>query len=198
MEHMINAPELPAALHCDHILGFCNHTDHAVIPHIVIGDFDHGTAVHPSENAENTVTVPCEKDDTDTMLACRIAMEHGAHRITIVGGTGGRIDHSLSNVFLLEQLKEQGIDVVLCDGNNRIRLLSKESVTLSPEGFPYFSLIALDQATVSATGCKYPLEQAPLHRSEPYAVSNEITSEAATVTVSGGPVLLIESGMSPI
>lgn len=163
-----------------------------ITPHIIAGDFD--SSPLPSDTEAQIIRVPAEKDDTDTMLACRIAMQHGARQITILGGTGGRIDHSLSNIFLLEQLKEQGMDVVLCDGNNRIRLLLKESVTLSPEGFPYFSLIALECATVSAAGCKYPLDQAPLRRSEPYAVSNEITAEVATVTVSGGPVLLIESG----
>ena len=35
-------------------------------------------------------------------------------------------------------------------------------------------------------------------RAHPYAVSNEIVGDAAEITVAGGPVLLIESGSSPI
>lgn len=163
-----------------------------VTPHIIAGDFD--SSQQPTDTEAQIIRVPAEKDDTDTMLACRIAQQHGARRITIVGGTGGRIDHSLSNVFLLEKLRTLGIETILCDGNNRVRLLLEESISLAREGFPYFSLIALDRARVSVSGCKYPLQNAELIRCEPYAVSNEITTDMATVTVSGGPVLLIESG----
>ena len=167
-----------------------------IVPHIIAGDFD------SSPLLENTtaqiVRVPSEKDDTDTMLACDIAIRRGARSITILGGTGGRIDHSLSNLFLLEKLKQDGVNAILCDGDNRARILCGEILRLSPEGFRYFSLLALDRATVSVSGCKYPLTEAPLHRAHPYAVSNEIVGEAAEITVSGGPVLLIESEFAPI
>lgn len=167
-----------------------------VVPHIIAGDFD--SSPLPENTTAQIIRVPSEKDDTDTMLACDIAIRHGARSITILGGTGGRIDHSLSNLFLLEKLKQDGVCAILCDGDNRARILCNETLRLSPEGFRYFSLIALDRATVSVTGCKYPLAEAPLHRSHPYAVSNEITGKWAEITVADGPVLLIESGVSPI
>lgn len=167
-----------------------------VTPHIIAGDFD--SSPMPEETPAQIIRVPSEKDDTDTMLACDIAIRHGARNITILGGTGGRIDHSLSNLFLLEKLKQDGVSAILCDGDNRARVLSDETVYLSLEGFHYFSLIALDRATASVSGCKYPLSEAPLHRAHPYAVSNEIVGQGAEITVSGGPVLLIESGVSPI
>ena len=167
-----------------------------VAPHIIAGDFD--SSALPACTVAQIIRVPAEKDDTDTMLACDIAIRHGARRITILGGTGGRIDHSLSNLFLLEKLKQNGVDAILCDGDNRVRVLSNETVRLSREGFRYFSLIALDRSVVSVCGCKYPLQEAALHRHHPYAVSNEIIGDAAEITVSGGPVLLIESDSAPI
>ena len=167
-----------------------------VPPHIIAGDFDSSDL--PKNTAAQIIRVPAEKDDTDTMLACDIAIRHGARKITVLGGTGGRIDHSLSNLFLLEKLKQDGIEAVLCDGDNRARILSNETVRLLPEGFRYFSLIALERSTVTVAGCKYPLTEADLHRAHPYAVSNEIVGDAAEITVAGGPVLLIESDASPI
>ena len=167
-----------------------------VHPHIIAGDFD--SSPSPENTTAQIIRVPAEKDDTDTMLACDIAIRHGARKITILGGTGGRIDHSLSNLFLLEKMKRDGVQAVLCDGENRVRVLSDETVSISPDGFRYFSLLAADQAVVSVSGCKYPLTEAPLHRTHPYAVSNEITGDAAEITVSGGPVFLIESGSAPI
>ena len=63
-----------------------------IVPHLVIGDFDHGTEVHPDQNEKNIVTVPCEKDDTDTMLCLKYALQQGFGDVTILGGIGGRLD----------------------------------------------------------------------------------------------------------
>ena len=166
-----------------------------VIPHIIAGDFD--SAPIPEIADAEIIRVPAEKDDTDTMLACDLAIGRGASVIRILGGTGGRMDHSLSNLFLLENLHRRGVTASLCDGQNRICVLENGSRLLSRCGYRYFSLIALEDACVTLTGCKYPLSDAPLTRSLPYAVSNEITAENACVTVSGGPVFLIESEKEP-
>jgi thiamine pyrophosphokinase len=131
------------------------------------------------------------------MLACSLAIEQGVHEILILGGTGGRIDHSLSNLFLLENLRGRGVRAVLCDGANRVQLLRDESAELVRSSYRYFSLFALEDASVTITGCKYPLTDAPLVRTLPYAVSNEITADTAKISVSGGPVFLIESGNAP-
>lgn len=162
-----------------------------ITPHVVAGDFD--SSEKPACGNAEIVAVPAEKDFTDTMLACELAIARGFRRLLILGGTGGRIDHTFSNVFLLEGLKNRGVSAILEDGMNRIRLLQDESCTLAKEHFSYFSLIALEDARVSVTGSKYPLSDAPLKRDNPYAVSNEILEKDATVTVAGGSVLLIES-----
>ena len=164
-----------------------------VTPDIIAGDFDSSA---PPENTGSArlIRVPAEKDVTDTMLACDLAIREGARRIRILGGTGGRADHALSNVFMLENLRQRGVIAEICDGENRIRLLSDESCLLTRTHYRYFALLALEDACATITGCKYPLSRAPLTRSLPYAVSNEITSPQACVTVEGGPVLLIESG----
>jgi thiamine pyrophosphokinase len=162
-----------------------------IVPDVIAGDFDSSPV--PADSAAEIIRVPAETDVTDTMLACDLAIARGANAIRILGGTGGRIDHELSNLFLLENLHLRGIHAVLCDGINRIRLIEKESLSLPRSDFRYFSLLALDDACVTLCGCKYPLTDAPLKRSLPYAVSNEITAEAAQITVNGGPVFLIES-----
>lgn len=165
-----------------------------VTPDLIVGDFDSSSIPSP-DSATEILRVPAEKDETDTMLACRIAMERGATDLLILGGTGGRADHSLSNFFLLEHLRNLGAAARLFDGDNRLRILRNETITLPQEGFRYFSLFALDDAIVSLSGCKYPLSNAPLIRSMPYAVSNEFTEAAAIITVSGGDVFLVESEM---
>ena len=156
-----------------------------ITPHIVLGDFD--SAPIPQTNAE-LLQVSAEKDVTDTMLACTVAIERGATKLTILGGTGGRADHFLSNLFLLESLCDKGIAVSLTDGENTLRILQDETVQVPNRG-GYFSLFALDTCTVTLQGCKYPLTDFVLSRANPFAVSNEVVGETATVSVIGKAIL---------
>ena len=159
-----------------------------VKPDITMGDFDSYKGQLPSDM--DTLRVACEKDVTDTMLACEYAKDKGCRYITIIGGTGGRIDHSISNVFYLEDLRRQGIRVKLTDGENTVQVLIDETVTIPASG-GYFSVFALDKCTVTESGCKYPLSRAVLERQRPYAVSNEVVGEYATVTVEGEAILVM-------
>lgn len=157
-----------------------------IVPDIIVGDFD--SAPKPKLNAQ-ILTMPAEKDDTDTMLACNIAIERGAKNILILGGTGGRADHFLSNVFSLETFCDRNIKAKLTDGENTITVLKDETVVLKNSS-GYFSLFSLGECIVTLSGCKYPLNEYILTRANPsFAVSNEVTGEAANVTVQGKAIL---------
>ncbi len=156
-----------------------------IFPDVILGDFD--SAEVPHTKAE-ILQVPSEKNETDTMLACTVAIERGATELTILGGTGGRADHFLSNLFLLESLCDKGIAVSLTDGENTLRILQDETVKIPNRGV-YFSLFALDTCTVTLQGCKYPLTDFVLTRTNPFAVSNEVAGESAVVSVIGKAIL---------
>ena len=158
-----------------------------VTPDITMGDFDSYRDSLPPDM--NILRVACEKDVTDTMLACEYAKDNGCRYITIVGGTGGRIDHSISNVFYLEDLRRQGVRVKLTDGENTVQVVLDETVTVNADG-GYFSIFALDRCVVTETGCKYPLNKATLVRQRPYAVSNEAVGEYAVITIEGAALLV--------
>ncbi len=159
-----------------------------VTPDLLVGDMD-----SIAEIPENVPIhkVKAEKDDTDTMLAVKIAIDMGADEINIVGGGGGRADHWLSNVFLLESLADRGIKAELHDGINRVLFACDTTVRLYKNG-GYFGILALEDSTVTAEGCKYPMKSSVLKRSHPYAVSNEVTAEYCDVTVKGR-VIITES-----
>ena len=162
-----------------------------VIPTDVVGDFDSMARPTDLPDGVRLLTVPAEKDDTDTMLACSIAVENGCTSLLIVGGTGGRADHGPSNILYLESLRNRGVDALLTDGENRIQVLRDQGVTLPDRG-GYFSVMSLtDSCVVTLSGCKYPLAEATLRREMPYAVSNEVLPGAsATVTVQGTAVVM--------
>ena len=56
----------------------------------------------------DTITFPPQKDDTDMCLAAKEGFEHGYDTFLIYGGTGGRMDHTLSNIQLLSWIANHG------------------------------------------------------------------------------------------
>ncbi len=164
-------------------------------PAVVVGDYDslgHAPEVDPGVEV---ITVPTEKDVTDTQLATELALQRGATDITIVGGLGGRLDHTLSNLAILEDLANKKVRVVIEDGHNRARLLRNDSTILPRSTYTYVSLLALDPLVkgVDIEGVKYPLKNKKLSRTFGYAVSNEITGNCCFISVRKGTLLVVES-----
>jgi thiamine pyrophosphokinase len=166
-----------------------------VTPQILLGDFDSlGKNERIPEEIE-VLQVPAEKDDTDTQLAVQVALEKGATEIVIVGGLDGRLDHTLSNLAILENLYEKQIRAIFTNGQNRARFIRNSGVILLREDFRYFSILAADPVIkgVSVDGCKYPLKKAKLQKTRQYAVSNEIVGNCALIEIKKGGAWVIES-----
>ncbi len=178
--------------------GYNNASRLGVRPGLLLGDLDSidRGALDPDELEHiEKIIVPAIKDDTDTQLAVDTALERGADEIIIIGGLGGRLDHTLSTVFLLEYIKDKGARGVITDGRNRVRIMeSGEELTIK-RGYKYLSLVGLTDTCegVSISGVFYPLKDAVLERKYAFAVSNEITADAAEISLSKGILLVIES-----
>lgn len=172
--------------------GYQNAKAMGVTPMLLLGDFDSiGTLPKEIERLQ----VPAEKDFTDTQLAVDTALKKGAGEIVIIGGLSGRLDHTLSNLSILEDLNQKQIHAIITDGRNRVRYLHSTSTLIARSGFRYLSLLTLSEKAkgVSVEGCKYPLKNQTLNRNFQYAVSNEITGNCALVSIRKGGVYLIES-----
>ncbi|MDU5334218.1 thiamine diphosphokinase [Enterococcus sp.] len=107
-----------------------------IVPDLAIGDFDSLNEAEKEEVFSQVVEVqtsPAEKDDTDTQLALTTAFERYPNaEVTLIGATGGRLDHLLANLWLgveprflpfLRQIKisDQGNDVsYIASGTHQI------------------------------------------------------------------------------
>ncbi|MBQ8716222.1 MAG: thiamine diphosphokinase [Clostridia bacterium] len=174
--------------------GFDNATALGEKPSILVGDLDSIKEKKIPDGVE-IYQVPTEKDLTDTQLAVELALSKGARDIVIIGGLSGRLDHTLSNLGVLEHLTDLGCHGVITDGFNRARFLRNGS-TLIPRGaYTYLSLLAADKTVkgVEIDGVKYPLKNAKLTRSHQFAVSNELTGNCAFISVKKGSIYIIES-----
>ena len=163
-------------------------------PNVIIGDFDHGENDAPSCSTAEFIRVPSEKDDTDTMLCVKYALEKGADEILIVGGIGGRLDHTFANLQALAYAESRGISAILKNGRNEAFLTNVPIKIARRDGW-YLSVFAYDRTCEGITlrGTKYEVENAVLDTNFPLGVSNEITADYAEIDVKKGRLLIILS-----
>ena len=162
----------------------------------VVGDYDSLGHKPDVDKGVEVVTVPTEKDVTDTQLAVEYALQKGAREIVLVGGLGGQLDHTLANLSILEDLLDKRVRATLLDGQSRVRLLRNDSTILPRSGYTYLSLLSLDPVSrgVEIEGVKYPLKGERLHRTlGGLGVSNEITGNCCFISVRKGTILIVES-----
>ena len=100
---------------------------HKILPSYIVGDFD-SVDQKIGDYYCNETKVPIRefnpvKDASDTEIAIRLAMTLGAGEILILGATGGRIDHLWANVQSLAIPFKAGINAVIMDRQNKIRLI---------------------------------------------------------------------------
>ena len=174
--------------------GYKNALELGEKPQLLLGDFDSYTEKLP-DNVE-IIKVPAEKDFTDTQMAIAEALKRGADEIVFIGGLSGRLDHTLSNLSALPELWKARIHAHATDGYNRVRYINSTSTLIPRSGFKYLSIIALTEKLkgVSIEGCKYPLDNKILFRSnQSLSVSNEILGNCALISIRKGEAFIIES-----
>lgn len=161
-------------------------------PQLILGDFDSAPAPGAGDGVP-IMTHPAHKDDTDTMLAAREGLARGYTRFVLLGGLGGRLDHTLANIQLLVFLKDRGADGLLMDRGHTLRVLRQERWTVGRFA-GYLSLLALGgDCTVTLSGVEYPLTRHRLTVGYPLGVSNRVTGEQALVEVHRGTLLAVEA-----
>ncbi len=167
-------------------------------PHIVVGDMD---SVDP--NTLDTLEVagaellrfPPDKDETDLELALLEAAERGATDIFILAAMGARIDHTLSNLYLLTLPALQNCIVYLVDDNQSVWVVQPGTHPLRGAIGDTVSLIPFqgDAQGITTHGLQYPLSDETLYLGPARGVSNVIISPEASVTFKSGTLLIIHT-----
>ena len=159
-------------------------------PDLIVGDFDS----HPDPHLPvETITLPCEKDDTDTVYAVKEALKRGFEDFLLLGVVGGRLDHSLGNVSILLYLDSLGKRGMIVDDHSEMEIVSRRTAEVGPQ-FPFFSLLNISGTArgITLENAKYPLEGAEIRCEYQYGVSNEpLPGKTARIRLEEGCLLLI-------
>lgn len=156
-----------------------------------LGDFDSLDEI--PEGADEQY--PIEKDDTDTMLAIKHGLLKGLDRFVILGGLGGRLDHTMANISSLEYLKSHGAFGILADENTVVRVFGVGDKVTPMMTDGYFSVFpfGVDSAVLSISGVKYPLKRHRIHSDFPLGVSNSVTDlNEFSLSIHEGKVVVVE------
>jgi thiamine pyrophosphokinase len=161
---------------------------------LVVGDFD-SLGFVPA--GESVVRHPAEKDDTDTMLAARIGIARGYHAFVLLGGVGGRLDHTLANIQTLAFLRENGAHAALRGEEETITFLQDETLHFRAGMRGIVSVFSYGATAVGVyeRGLAYALTDATLTDTNPLGVSNAFTGEIAEVSVRAGRLVVLYAGL---
>ena len=162
-----------------------------VEPDLIVGDFD--SHADPGLGVE-TITLPREKDDTDTVYAVKEALKRGYEDFLLLGVFGGRLDHTLGNLGLMLMLDGLGKKCQGIDDYGRLEIVSRRPGYV-PDSYSYFSLLNISGTArgVTIRDAKYTLAGAEIPCEYQYGVSNEpLPGRTAEITVGEGRLLLIK------
>ncbi len=157
---------------------------------LLLGDFDSIDAL-PKECER--ITFPVEKDYTDTALALYEGMRRGFSEFVILGGTGGREDHTFANYCLLSEARGRGVFAKLVSKNNTAFIIKNQKVRIKCDTGCHFSAFAFggEAKGVTISGLYYEAENIDISPSCHLTASNVFKDEAAEVSVRDGELLII-------
>lgn len=152
---------------------------------IAIGDFD---SLGYAPDDVKVLKLKVEKDDTDTMTAVRYALDRNVEEITLLGGIGGRLDHTVANLQTLCFIASHGALGRLMDETNEVLgFVPGEYEFLRKSGYSLSTFSMTDKVTgLCESGVKYPLYNAVLTNKFPLGVSNEIIDDRAVISFKSG------------
>lgn len=140
--------------------------EQGICPDLAVGDFDSVSekelALIYSQSKEVLQAQP-EKDDTDLELAVKaVFARYPQAQLTIFGAFGGRLDHTLANIFLPSnpEITPYMQQIRLCNAQNELRYCPQGRHEIKPvAGMNYLAFMPADDGRLTIEGAKYPLNE---------------------------------------
>lgn len=175
--------------------------ENGITPQLAVGDFD---SLTPSEwtlvqKSVSTIEkhLP-EKDETDTELAIRQALMLHPDKITILGATGGRLDHYEANLHIVYRLQKEhpSCELQIVNRKNEIRFLFPGiNELVYDETYPYVSFFPFGERVTGVTlrDVAYETTKETIDFGSTRFTSNEIKRSGGSIDFESGVVMMIRS-----
>lgn len=163
-------------------------------PQVLLGDFD---SLDPALRTELELQVdmylpfPADKDQTDGELAVDFALSLNLQEIVLIGGLGGRVDHTIGNAMLLFKIARKKRCGWMLNATSRIFPVPRR---LQLDGIPgqIFSLLALSPVKgLTIKGATYSMQGGSLILGQTLGLSNRFLHSTVLVEKEKGLLLAI-------
>lgn len=175
--------------------GFAYCLDAGLAPDLFVGDLDSLAPELASRIACERIELPCEKDDTDTLFACKEGLRRGYTEFVLHCALGGDVGHEIANMQTLAFLHERGARGELRGDTQSVFLITPED---GLRGFtaPIGTRVSVfafgsDAHGVTEHGLQWELEDAVLASALPIGVSNCSAAETFEIGVKDGMLLVV-------
>lgn len=192
----------------------------SLIPNVIVGDFDSGILpdMDTLDNSIEFIQLPIEKDWTDLGKALEIASAYEPTEITIIGGIGGRLDHTIGNIQNIVNYSTLSCHITMIDTAQSITVQLPSTRTFEKTDFlsqdanlsdniniviPHdttninhnFSLFSYTPTctNVSIHGGHYEVTDTTLTNTFPIAISNQFECDSITVSFDDGVLLVVQT-----
>lgn len=173
--------------------------EQGICPDLAVGDFDSVSekelALIYSQSKE-VLQAQSEKDDTDLELAVKaVFARYPQAQLTIFGAFGGRLDHTLANIFLPSdpEITPYMQQIRLCSAQNELSYCPQGRHEIKPvAGMNYLAFMPVSNSQLTIEGAKYPLNESNYFFKKVYA-SNEFIDEPVFLECQSGYVIVIYS-----
>lgn len=165
---------------------------------VLLGDFDSLDAIERQSLRKSGVRLenfPTLKNETDLELALLHAIDLGAQEICVLGAVGGRLDMTLSNVYLLAHPRMQGLKVRIWHGLQTAWLIRPPGEDIDGRQGDTLSLIPITPAAKGITthNLVFSLDRDDLTLGPARGISNVLKGSNARVNLQDGMLLAIHT-----
>jgi thiamine pyrophosphokinase len=168
-----------------------------MFPDVLIGDLDSTSPefIELIKKAGKEIhQYPTAKDATDLEIAIQYAIALQPEKIIIVGGLGGRVDHLLANVMLLQRYQNENPVISMDDGMVEMQLVMGKLAINGAAG-DIVSLIPLSDQVIGIVteNLGFPLRNETIVMGESRGISNVMLMDVANVSIISGVLLCVHT-----
>ena len=165
-------------------------TDMGITPAMVVGDLD---SLGYEPKGIRLVKFPTHKDKSDMELAISRAKSQGCDSIYAFGVLGGRLDHTIANLYIFAKACESGMSVCLVDFENAIFFIhgpdTFEAEACEDGTVSVFSMSDLSTG-VFERGMEWDLDDVELDNRTSRGLSNQLIGEPVMIGVESGTLMI--------
>ena len=179
-----------------------------IMPDVILGDFDSiensnwwgitNTFDDIDEKSEpyigrhGIIIVPAKNQEfTDFQKAIQYCDQQKAETIDIVCATGGRMDHTLSNIRTLRMAYKSERIIYLHTESQTLQFATTGEYVMRGRKGDYCGILAFPEAKFSSKGLAYNGDSYPLKFGISESTSNLLNQDSAEITIEGEALLIM-------